>query len=355
MHITSAVASAVADAAAAACSASDSPVACFRAHRSMLMGLLSSGAGAAAAAPVTVPLQQLHGLAPSMRIQPAFLGTSFGQTIEIIIVAAAALALLLCLCGCYCICCARSRNHNKGRRDGVEQPVVDPTAFARAEQLKAYENEQLQMTQQKQANMQASTVPASTNGVPAYSTVPPAASAMANPYVGTNTNSNSNSTAPPLPHPATNPYANANASGATVPAGAAAGPGGAATSAVESVTVRDVDASLPTDESSAPSSGRGSGSTTGAGAGPGTGMGTRPAVSALNKSAAYTGVPLPHASRGFAYDNEVPLPMGRDDEDDHDAMDHLPVSEFGVAAPMQRDIHGEEQQRTLGNWTRDSN
>lgn len=79
---------------------------------------------------------------------------------------------------------------------------------------------------------------------------------------------------------------------------------------------------------------------------------TKPAVSAALRAQPYTGVPHAHAKRGFAYDSNV-----RDENEEEDEVGSVPLSDFGVPLAMheRRDQHGEEQRRTLANWTRDSN
>jgi hypothetical protein len=71
----------------------------------------------------------------------------------------------------------------------------------------------------------------------------------------------------------------------------------------------------------------------------------------------YTGVPLPQARRGFVYAGEQ---EEEEEEEEGDAAvneekESVPTSELGVAPPGTRTVHGEDQPRTLANWTRDSN
>jgi hypothetical protein len=76
---------------------------------------------------------------------------------------------------------------------------------------------------------------------------------------------------------------------------------------------------------------------------------TSVAVPTSVKKQPYTGVPRPHARRGFVYAGEHAAP-----EDEDEYVDPI-LSDYGVPPLGALDVHGDPVPRTLANWTRDSN
>lgn len=305
----------------------------------------------------------------------AFLGTNFTTTVDVVIIVAGVILLVFLFCGCYCVC-SNDRKKRQGRwgKKGSspggaiippnnanahmmnqtlpppqplvfnaahcpqqqqqhhpsmvvmppppmqQQPYLYPHQYAQP--IVAYRQpsllQQQPPTQQRTSHtmLQPALHPAQLPTSPPY----PAAAAAAPAVV-----------APRIP---------ARPPAAAVAVAAAAAPPANTSDQPEIIPISTEAPLSPTKAAPAPP------------------VETKPAVPLALRKQPYTGVPYAHAKRGFAYENEGKirdeyddLVAAKEDEDEED------VSEFGVplAKHNVRDQHGEEQRRTLANWTRDSN